>query len=152
MAIYKEQTETDRVRKNSSNEINNAIDQEIAQHVNDMSNKSPEAINKRIRELEQEWDVERNLEVIAPSLILGGLALGSFVNKKWLILPGMVAAFLLQHGIQGWCPPVPVLRFFGVRTKNEIDREKYALKALKGDFEKTASDRSTSTIIDAVNS
>lgn len=152
MKIHTAQTETDRVRKNSSHEVNNAIDQEIAQHVNDMSNKSPETINRRIRELEQEWDVERNIEVIAPSLILGGLALSAFAGKKWLVLPGMVAAFLLQHGIRGWCPPVPVLRFFGVRTKGEIDREKYALKALKGDFEKTASDRSTSTIIDAVNS
>lgn len=150
--IHTQNTETDRVRKNSSNTVNNSIDQDIAQHVNDMSNKSPEAINERIRQLEQEWDVERNLEVIAPSLILGGLALGAFANKKWLALPGLVAAFLLQHGIQGWCPPVPVLRFFKIRTKGEIDREKYALKALKGDFEKTAADKSTSTIIDAVNS
>lgn len=150
--IHTQNKETDRVRKNSSNTINNSIDQDIAQHVNDMSNKSPEAINERIRQLEQEWDVERNLEVIAPSLILGGLAMGAFLNKKWLVLPGLVAAFLLQHGIQGWCPPVPVLRFFKIRTKGEIDREKYALKALKGDFEKTASDKSTSTIINAVNS
>lgn len=146
------QNETDRVRQKSSNTVNNSIDQEIAQHVNDMSNKSPEAINERIRQLEQEWDIERNIEVIAPSLILGGLALGAFASKKWLVLPGVVAAFLLQHGLQGWCPPVPVLRFFKIRTKGEIDREKYALKALKGDFKKTASDRSTSTILDAVNS
>lgn len=152
MRINSQITETDKVRKKSSNTVNNAIDQDIAQHVNDLSNKSQADINRRILALEKEWDVERNIEVIAPSLILGGLALGTLVNKKWLILSGVVASFLLQHGIQGWCPPVPVLRFFKVRTKNEIDREKYALKALKGDFEKTASDKSTSTIIDAVNS
>lgn len=150
--INRQHTETDSVRKNSSPLVNNSIDQEIAQHVNDMSNKSPEDINTRIRQLEEEWDVERNIEVIAPSLILGGLALGAFINKKWLVLPGIAAAFLLQHGIQGWSLPVPLLRFFKVRTKNEIDREKYALKALKGDFEKTSTDKSTSTIIDAVNS
>lgn len=34
---------------------------------------------------------------------------------------------LLQHGLQGWCPPLPVLRRLGVRTRGEIDREKYAL-------------------------
>lgn len=150
--INRQHTETDSVRKNSSPLVNNSIDQEIAQHVNDMSNKSPEDINTRIRQLEEEWDVERNIEVIAPSLILGGLALGAFINKKWLVLPGIAAAFLLQHGIQGWSLPVPLLRFFKVRTKNEIDRKKYALKALKGDFEKTSTDKSTSTIIDAVNS
>lgn len=31
-------------------------------------------------------------------------------------------------------PPVPVLRRCGVRTRREIDEEKYALKALRGDF------------------
>src|SRR5438874_9255842 len=32
------------------------------------------------------------------------------------------------------CPPVPVLRRKGVRTRREIDAERYALKALRGDF------------------
>jgi len=35
--------------------------------------------------------------------------------------------FLLQHGMQGWCPPLPILRRLGVRTRGEIDREKYEL-------------------------
>jgi len=34
----------------------------------------------------------------------------------------------LQHGLQGWCPPLPLLRRLGIRTRGEIDREKYALK------------------------
>jgi hypothetical protein len=34
---------------------------------------------------------------------------------------------VLQHAMQGWCPPVPLLRRLGIRTRNEIDREKYAL-------------------------
>jgi hypothetical protein len=29
---------------------------------------------------------------------------------------------------------MPVLRRLGVRTRSEIDREKFALKALRGDF------------------
>jgi hypothetical protein len=47
-----------------------------------------------------------------------------------------VTAFLLQHALQGWCPPVPVFRRLGVRTTAEIDRERYALKALRGDFKR----------------
>jgi hypothetical protein len=43
--------------------------------------------------------------------------------------------FLLLHGVQGWRPPVPVLRRIGVRTRSEIDREKFALKVLRGDFQ-----------------
>jgi hypothetical protein len=56
-------------------------------------------------------------------------------SRKWLILPGVVLSFLFQHAVQGWCPPVPVFRRLGVRTREEIDRERYALKALRGDFD-----------------
>jgi hypothetical protein len=45
-------------------------------------------------------------------------------------LPGVVLSFLLQHALQGWCPPLPILRRMGVRTRGEIDQEKYELKAL----------------------
>jgi hypothetical protein len=43
-------------------------------------------------------------------------------------------AFLFQHAVQGWCPPVPILRRLGYRTAREIDDERAALKALRGDF------------------
>jgi len=79
--------------------------------------------------LDKEWDIERLLEVNASTLALTGLILGLTVNRKWLLLPGIVLPFLLQHGLQGWCPPLPLLRRLGVRTRGEIDREKYALKA-----------------------
>jgi hypothetical protein len=36
--------------------------------------------------------------------------------------------------LQGWCPPLPILRSLGVRTADEINEERYALKALRGDF------------------
>lgn len=51
----------------------------------------------------------------------------------------MVGGFLLQHALQGWCPPVPVLRRLGFRTQTEIDEERYALKALRGDFRELVS-------------
>ena len=46
----------------------------------------------------------------------------------------MIGGFLLQHAVQGWCPPLPFFRANGVRTQSEIDEEKFALKALRGDF------------------
>ena len=46
-----------------------------------------------------------------------------------------MTAFLFQHALQGWCPPVPVLRRLGFRTVYEIDRERFSLKAIRGDFE-----------------
>ena len=60
--------------------------------------------------------------------------LGVFRDRRWFLLPGAVAGFLLQHAVQGWCPPLPVLRRLGVRTADEINQERFALKALRGDF------------------
>jgi len=78
--------------------------------------------------------MERTLETNAAGVALLGTVLG-IVNKRFLLLPGLVAGFLLQHALQGWCPPVPLFRRAGVRTATEIERERYALKALRGDFQ-----------------
>jgi hypothetical protein len=56
-------------------------------------------------------------------------------DRRFLAIPLVVQAFFLQHALQGWCPPLPILRRLGVRTAAEIDEERYALKALRGDFE-----------------
>jgi hypothetical protein len=71
-------------------------------------------------------------------------------SRKWLILPSIVLPFLFQHAMQGWCPPVPLFRRLGVRTREEIDREKYALKALRGDFEEIDSIRRSEEAEDAL--
>ena len=93
-----------------------------------------ETISERIRELEREWDIERTLEANAAAVSLAGLALGIFVDRRFLVLPVAVAGFLLQHALQGWCPPLPVLRRMGVRTAAEIHQEILALRILRGDF------------------
>jgi hypothetical protein len=74
------------------------------------------------------------LEANAASISLIGLALGRLVSRRWYLLPTAVAGFLLQHAVQGWCPPISLFRRLGVRTAQEIDHERYALKALRGDF------------------
>jgi hypothetical protein len=85
-------------------------------------------------ELDNEWDVERYLETMAPTFTLTGLLFGLTVSRRWLALPVVVQSFFLLHALQGWCPPLPVLRRLGVRTSTEINQERYALKALRGDF------------------
>lgn len=91
-------------------------------------------IDMRLSDLDQEWDIERALEANAAAISLIGLALGRVVNRRWYLLPTAVAAFLLQHAIQGWCPPIGLFRRLGVRTQREIDEERYALKLMRGDF------------------
>jgi len=95
---------------------------------------NPSRIDQRLQELEREWDIERAIELNASSLAFAGIAAGALHDRRWLILPALVTAFLLQHAIQGWCPPVPVLRKLGFRTLAEIEQERNALKALRGDY------------------
>ena len=129
----------DRVRANTSEEINRRIDQDIERRVREYAKRSRSDITRRIEELDREWDMERLLETNASAIAFTGLALGLTHSKKWLIVPGIVLPFLFQHAVQGWCPPVPLFRRLGVRTREEIDRERYALKVLRGDFENVQS-------------
>lgn len=117
----------DRVRRSTSSAINAEIDRRTQANIRHFSGLGRQQVIQRIGELEREWDIERILETNAATLALTGLVLGLTANRKWLWLPGVVLPFLLQHGLQGWCPPLPILRRLGVRTRGEIDREKYAL-------------------------
>jgi hypothetical protein len=126
----------DRVREHSAAADNKTIDREAEGRVQRFAGKSKEEITEQIDRLEREWDMERLLETNASILSLAGMsAYAGSRNKKWLFLPGVVMSFLVQHSVQGWCPPMPVFRKLGVRTRQEIEREKYALKALRGDFD-----------------
>jgi hypothetical protein len=129
----------DRVRANTSEEINRQIDHQLEARVREYAQRSPDDITRRIEELDREWDMERLLETNASALAFTGLVLSLTHSKRWLIVPGIVLPFLFQHAVQGWCPPVPIFRRLGVRTRKEIDREKYALKVLRGDFDKANS-------------
>lgn len=132
-----QEDEKGRVRNASNPKDNQKIDQETKENLKKFSEADYEAIDDRIAELDKEWDVERTLQLNAASLALTGTVLGLLVDKRWLALPVIVGSFLIQHSIQGWCPPLPIFRKLGFRTRPEIDREKYALKALRGDFRRT---------------
>ena len=93
-----------------------------------------EALTERIRELNGEWDTERVLEANAAFIILIGTILTITLSLYWLILVIIVSFFLLQHAVQGWCPPLPLIRRLGVRTPEEIHDEKMAVRLMRGDF------------------
>jgi hypothetical protein len=124
----------DRVREHTPDSVNARIDDSMRDRLFAYSMRSDAEINARLDELDREWDIERYIEVLAPSLSLTGVALSVVRGRRWLVLPGVVLSFLIQHAVQGWCPPIAVLRRLGVRTRREIDEERYALKALRGDF------------------
>jgi hypothetical protein len=91
------------------------------------ANEPESVIRQRIEALDKEWDMNRMLQLNASVLTIAGVALGTRVNKNWFLLPGIVAVFLGVHAVKGWCPPVPLLKAAGVRTRQEIDKEKYGL-------------------------
>lgn len=128
-------TTTERVSSHTARHVNEEIRRQAEERVDRVAKGGPDAIDARLAELDVEWDIERTLEANAASVSLVGIALGAFVDRRWFMLPAVVAGFLLQHAIQGWCPPISVFRRVGIRTETEINHERYALKALRGDFE-----------------
>jgi DUF2892 family protein len=127
-------TERDRVRRYTEQETLERIDQRITESVRYYSTQPDAVIQQRVEELDREWDIERRLEATASSAIVATSILGFISSRKWFFLTAVVGGFLFQHAVKGWCPPLPVFRAIGARTRKEIDREKFALKALRGDF------------------
>lgn len=126
---------THRVERHTSAELNDAIRRRTDAEIVRLEGAPADAFARRLDELNQEWDVERLLQTNASVIVLAGLALATTVSRKFLVLPAGVFGFFGQHALQGWCPPIPVFRRLGVRTQREIERERYALKALRGDFD-----------------
>jgi len=130
---------TERVPLHTPGHINEQIRRQTEKNIAHYAAAGREAIERRLQELDQEWDIERTLEANAATVSLIGSGLGFFVDRRFFMLPALVAGFLLQHAVQGWCPPVPFFRRRGFRTEAEIDYERYALKALRGDFKRLPS-------------
>jgi hypothetical protein len=122
-------TKHDHVRTSTSASVNQQIREETAHRI-DAVRGDPERIHARLEEIDAEWNVERALETLSSALSLGGLAFGLMGRRRLLYLPVVVQAFFLQHALQGWCPPLPLLRRLGFRTQQEIERERYTLRAL----------------------
>jgi hypothetical protein len=147
---------SDRVFQHSPAKVNEKIIRQIEMSVSYYSGHS-DKIESRLDELNKEWDIERLLETSASVLSLFGLIIGIFGKRSWLMLPLVVTGFLLQHALKGWCPPIELFRRIGFRTKEEISRERNALKALRGDFdalsqiEKESTDGKSAVVLQAMS-
>lgn len=94
-----------------------------------------DAIARRLEALDREWDVERVTMLSATIDAFVTLGVGWWRGRRWLA-GGLLflGASTLAHTILGQCPSLPIYRRLGFRTRREIDWERYALKALRGDF------------------
>lgn len=124
----------DRVPSHTSDANNLRILERTLENLRPFVGASRHGIDRRIAELRREWDIERSLEANASTVIFAGIAMGLAIDRRFLVIPAVVAGFLLQHAVQGWCPPLPLLRRMGVRTSAEIHAEILALRILRDDF------------------
>ena len=143
-------TTRNRVPRHTASDVNRRIQQDIEQSIR-YYQAHKKQIPQRLQELEEEWDIERAIQANAAAVSLAGLLFGLMGRSRWLLVPIGVGGFLLQHAVQGWCPPVPILRRLGFRTSFEIEQERQALKLIRGDYKTVAAgDAEVEDIIEAV--
>jgi hypothetical protein len=130
----------DRVRAHTATAVQSRLDRDLVERIRQFAQQADGSeggralLTRRLEEVEQESDMERTLQANAATLALAGTILAVVHNRRWLVVPAVVTGFLLQHALQGWCPPVALFRRLGIRTAREIAAERYAIKALRGDF------------------
>jgi len=120
---------SDRVRHHTAPLVNEAIDRQTRAHIAETIAAGRDAIVMRVRELDDEWDVDRAL--MLNFAVAGGLsfALGQRYHRGFTYFFCAQLAFLAMHATAGWCPPLVVFRRLGFRTAKEIATERAALVA-----------------------
>jgi hypothetical protein len=95
-----------------------------------------EGIDERLREIDAEWDLDRMFFLGAGLIVttFGVVAVARTRRPSPLLAAG---PFLILRAIAGWAPPLSILRLFGVRSRQEIEHERTALRALRGDYNDT---------------
>jgi len=142
-------TTRSRVPRHTAPEVNRALQRSI-EHSIRYHQKHRNQISRRLQELDEERDIERAIQANAAAVTLAGMMMGLLGRSRWLLIPISVGGFLLQHAVQGWCPPVPILRRLGFRTSFEIEQERQALKLIRGDYKSVATgDAEAEDIIEA---
>ena len=124
----------DLIRAHTPPKLNEQIDYCIARRIEDLATKSDAEQNAHLDRLDQAWSVDR-----AALAVVAGVAAGSCLlairRPRLLWLAAASCASLLETAVSGAGLPVTLLRRMGLRTRREIECERCALKALRGDFE-----------------
>ena len=127
-------TTHDRVRRRTAATVLRRIDDLSIDRLTRLADAGVPAMTGQLERLEGEWDTDRVIEAEASITGLAGLALCAMVDRRFIAVPAIVGAAVFLHALSGWYPLLPVMRRLGIRSAREIARERYALKALRGDF------------------
>jgi hypothetical protein len=126
-------TRHDRVRRHSPASATEAIDDRTAISVLQATAEGPAAIERRLDDLQKEWDVDRVLMLNFGVLVFAQL-LAARKDRRWLWGPLFQTPLLMMHALVGWCPPVLWFRPLGFRTRFEIQAEREALLRKLGEL------------------
>lgn len=125
---------TERVAKCTCGKTNNEIRKLTLQRLRFYKNCGRKTLTQRINELNREWNIERVIETNAALAVLISSFFGYKKRKHCcFFMTGIVGFFLLQHALHGWCPSLPIMRYIGIRTDEEIYNEKSIIKRIRGD-------------------
>ncbi len=125
---------SDRVTDNTSDHVNETIRQATRVKLASHAAAGPAAVAARLAALEHEWDLERVMGLVLGTAVLAGLAMNRSGHQRGVLLAAAAAASLVAHASHGWSPLLGMFRRLGFRTAQEIQEERQALKALRGDF------------------
>jgi hypothetical protein len=128
------ENETDPVRRYTSAEDLEEIERRLERNIRFYAAQPPESIEARIQALKREWSIERYLQVNIAGVTFLTAFKALMRRRGWAVITCTALGFFLYHALRGFDPPIALLRKLGVRTRRELDREIYALKALRGDF------------------
>jgi hypothetical protein len=105
----------------------------VEQRLASLVDAGPQAIEARLAELDREWTAGRMTKAVMGVVIVVGLGLAA-LNPWWLLLPALGGLILLSYlfGRTSWLGMA--FHNAGYRSGFEVDREKIALKVLRGDF------------------
>jgi hypothetical protein len=117
----------DRVRARTPSSILDQIDARTSDSVFRAARSGPEAIERRIRAIDREWDLDRWMQLI---FTVGAVATVGRRGRLWRVMARVQQAFMIGHAAFGWAPPAVLLRRLGVRTQKEIDTERGVLVEL----------------------
>lgn len=92
------------------------------------------AIEQRLARLDAEWSVGQMLKATTGALILVGLGLTMYVNPWFALVPALAGLALLQYLVSRRNVLADLFAGMGFRAGADIEHERIALKALRGDF------------------
>lgn len=109
-------------------------DQSLCDRIARIAEQGPEAVNKRLAELNKEWTVGRWVKAICAVTLFAGLILTFTVSPWWLLLTGVCGLTLAQYLFFPRSILGSLLAAAGVRSGAVIEDERIALRVLRGDF------------------